>query len=83
MFHKENYQDLKIAKIIWLIDAMKEEEEYTRNIVSSKVKYIDLHARNYFFIGTIVSIIKYTSKFNQHRVRNKLINEGLGLNKYP
>ena len=44
--------------------------------VTSIVEYVDIKARNCFFKGATLSIIKYVTKFIHHSVRNKIINRG-------
>ena len=71
MFHKGVYIDAKILEMIRMVDAMKDKKEYARSIFECNIKQIDLYARNHFFEGTTISIMKCVAKFNHHGVRNK------------
>jgi len=64
-----------------MVDAMKDKKEYARSIFECNIKQVDLYARNHFFEGTTILIMKYIAKFNYHGVRNKQINKGIALNK--
>ena len=66
-----------------MIDAINKEKVYAKNIFGSKIEYNDFEGRKSFYSGTIVFMLKCTSKFNQHGARNKLINDRIALIEYP
>jgi len=69
--------------MVRIIDVIDEEKVYTKNIVGSNIEYIDFNTRNSFFSGSMVLMLKYTSKFNQHGTQNKLMNDRVVPNECP
>ena len=62
---------------------MKNEYEYARNIVGSRVHSIDFNTRNSVYNRVNLLTIKCIAKFNYHNARNRIINKGLLLSEYP
>ena len=71
-----NYMDTPILQLIRNINAIKSKKAYIHSQVKSIVNKIDIKVRNNFYKGTIISILKYSSKFN-HGSKDGIINKGL------
>ena len=65
-----------IKELVWLSDSRDAECSYVIRLYPDIYHMIDLNMRNFFY-NTIISVIKYTAKFNMYGIKDQIINEGL------
>jgi len=80
---EEDYMDAPIFQLVRNIDAIKSEKEYIQSQVGSDIDKIDIKARNSFYEGATISMLKYLLKFNYHGSRDRMIDKSLILSGCP
>ena len=78
MIVNRNIVTNSINEVVQIIDAEKSEMEYAMTKYKSKIDFIDLEARNIFLNRKIIlSMIKYSHRYNHYGLRNALINNNI------
>ena len=83
LLHKGLPIDNNISETVRIIDAKKAEYDYVLSRLGSKIEYVDLEAKNFFYEGVSSFKLKCITGFNHYRRRNKIINDELTKNECP
>ena len=82
MFYQETYFDMKVSEMVRMIDAKRVEKEYTTMQLGSRAELVNIEVRNYFYEGSIPSLLKCFTCFNYYSSRNNKINQRLTIIEY-
>jgi len=75
---KGRITNASIKEVVQKVDAIETEKEYIKEKIGYNAEYVDLEARNAFPINKVTSsIIKYASRYNQYRLRDKIMNNNM------
>ena len=75
--------DKLVQDTIRINDAMRSEEEYIEEKCPEATQYIDMHARNVFYKGCILLMLKCVYGQNAYGMRDKIINSDKVNESYP